>query len=128
MLSYYLSRSAETLLQDVYGLSVILRGEGDAFNGVPRRPLGVGQQVCELGGVVQVIPFVYIGLELGPKGREFQHLPCKLRESHLRQPPIAGPDHRHARANIAATEGAFSARPNYPCACSSLSLSVALAT
>ncbi|XP_003370983.1 hypothetical protein Tsp_14663, partial [Trichinella spiralis] len=122
MLAYHLSRSTETLLQNVHGLGVVLWSERDAFNGVPRRPFGVGQQVGELGGVVQVIPFVYVGLELGPKGREFQHLPRKLRESHLWQPPIAGPDRRHARANIAATDGAFSTRLNHPCACTSLSL------
>ncbi|KRY30857.1 hypothetical protein Tsp_04941 [Trichinella spiralis] len=67
-------------------LDVVFWSERNSFDGVPRRPLGAGQQVGEFGGVVQVTPFVNVGLELGPKEREFQYLPSKLREGHLRQP------------------------------------------
>ncbi|KRZ58608.1 hypothetical protein T02_16132 [Trichinella nativa] len=128
MLADHLSRPTKALLQDVDRLGVVLWGEGDSLDGVPRRPLGVGQQIGEFGGVVQVSPFVHICLELGPKCGEFQHFPRKLRESYLRQPPVAGPDRRHASTNTAATDRAFSARLNHPCACSRLPHSVVLAT
>ncbi|KRZ81402.1 hypothetical protein T08_10581 [Trichinella sp. T8] len=67
MLADHLSRPTKALLQDVDCLGVVLWGEGDSLDGVPRRPIGVGQQVGEFGGVVQVSPFVHICLELGPK-------------------------------------------------------------
>ncbi|KRZ64808.1 hypothetical protein T08_12550 [Trichinella sp. T8] len=67
MLADHLSRPTKALLQDVDRLGVVLWGEGDSLDGVPRRPIGVGQQVGEFSGVVQVSPFVYVGLELGPK-------------------------------------------------------------
>ncbi|KRX82027.1 hypothetical protein T06_12858 [Trichinella sp. T6] len=75
-------------LKNVDRLGIIFRSEQDSFDGAPRRPFRTGQQVRELGGTVQLTPFMNTGLELGPKGRKFQHLPCKLRESHLRQPPV----------------------------------------
>ncbi|KRZ51082.1 hypothetical protein T02_13457 [Trichinella nativa] len=83
MLAYHLSRPTKALYQDVDCLGVVLWSEGDSFDGVPRRPFSVGQQVGEFGGVIQFTPFVHICLELRPKGREFQHFPCKLRKSHL---------------------------------------------
>ncbi|KRY50038.1 hypothetical protein T03_1545 [Trichinella britovi] len=90
--------------KNVDRLDIIFRSEQDSFDGAPRRPFRAGQQVRELGGIVQLTPFMNTGLELGPKGREFQHLPCKLRESHLRQPPVV------------AANGALSVRLDHSCA------------
>ncbi|KRY06406.1 hypothetical protein T12_6282 [Trichinella patagoniensis] len=48
MLADHLSRPTKALLQDVDRLGVVLWGEGDSLDGVPRRPLGVGQQIVAL--------------------------------------------------------------------------------
>ncbi|KRZ62320.1 hypothetical protein T02_1067 [Trichinella nativa] len=92
------------------------------------RPFRAGQQVCELGGIVQLTPFMNTGLELDPKGREFQHLPCKLMESHIRQPPVSDPDRWPASTAVVAANGAFSARLDHSCALSIFPNSVALTT
>ncbi|KRZ96473.1 hypothetical protein T08_15845 [Trichinella sp. T8] len=92
--------------KNVDRLCIIFRSEQDSFDGAPRRPFRAGQQVRELGGIVQLTPFMNTGLELGPKGREFQHLPCKLRESHLRQPPVSDPDRWPASTAVVAANGA----------------------
>ncbi|KRZ58436.1 hypothetical protein T02_1852 [Trichinella nativa] len=73
-----------------------------------------------------ITPFVNIGLEQGSKGREFQHLPFKFREGHLRQPPVTGPNSRPASTNIVTVDGAFSARLDHPGARSRFPHSVAL--
>ncbi|KRX18247.1 hypothetical protein T07_6042 [Trichinella nelsoni] len=97
MLAYHLTRPTKTLPQDVDCLGVVLWSERDSFNGIPRRPFCVGQQVGEFRGVVQVTPFLYICLELGPKGREFQHLSqSPPATSHYQTGPPAC-QHQHCR-------------------------------
>ncbi|KRY22861.1 hypothetical protein T12_3590 [Trichinella patagoniensis] len=128
MLAYHHSRLTKTRLQNVDRLGIIFRSERDSFNGAPRHPFCAGQQVCKCGGIVQITPFVNIGLEQGPKQREFQHLPFKLREGHLRQPPVTGPNSRPASTNTVTVDGAFSARLDHPGARSRFPHSVALTT
>ncbi|KRX15990.1 hypothetical protein T07_4809 [Trichinella nelsoni] len=61
------------------------------------------------------------GLEQDPKGREFQHIFCKLRE-----PPVSGPDRWPASTAVVAANGAFSARLDHSCARSRFPNSVTL--